>query len=127
MGYDKNDPMARLLAERIALNAKDAGLWVQLNPETTDLRLLRIPLTSSNPRIALETLNNQLGLPPIRSKSQSIEDLFGAEQTALASGRVVPLFHLPLAYASTVSLRDWVATPDGSLDLGKAWLKSQQP
>jgi peptide/nickel transport system substrate-binding protein len=127
MGYDRNDPMARLLAERIALNAKDAGLWVQLNPDTNDLRLLRIPLTSSNPRIALETLNNQLGLPPIRSKSQSIEDLFGAEQTALASGRVVPLFHLPLAYASTVSLRDWVAMPDGSLDLGKAWLKSQQP
>jgi peptide/nickel transport system substrate-binding protein len=127
MGYDKNDPMARLLAERIALNAKDAGLWVQLNPDTNDLRLLRIPLTSSNPRIALETLNNQLGLPPIRGKSQSIEDLFSAEQTALASGRVIPLFHLPLAYASTVSLRDWVVMPDGSLDLGKAWLKSQQP
>jgi peptide/nickel transport system substrate-binding protein len=127
MGYDKNDPMARLLAERIALNAKDAGLWVQLNPDTNDLRLLRIPLTSSNPRIALETLNNQLGLPPIRGKSQSIEDLFSAEQTALASGRVIPLFHLPLAYASTVSLRDRVVMPDGSLDLGKAWLKSQQP
>jgi peptide/nickel transport system substrate-binding protein len=127
MGYDKNDPMARLLAERIALNAKDAGLWVQLNPDTTDFRLLRIPLTSSNPRIALETLNNQLGLPPIRSKSQSIEDLFSAEQTALASGRVIPLFHLPLAYASTASLRDWVVMPDGGLNLAQAWLKSQQP
>ena len=100
---------------------------MQLNPDTTDFRLLRIPLTSSNPRIALETLNNQLGLPPIRSKSQSIEDLFSAEQTALASGRVIPLFYLPLAYASTVSLRDWVVMPDGSLDLAQAWLKSQQP
>ena len=127
MGYDKNDPMARLLAERITLNAKDAGLWVQLNPDANDLRLLRIPLTSSNPRIALEALNSQFGLPPIRNKSQSIEDLFSAEQTALASGRVIPLFHLQLAYASTVSLREWAIMPDGSVDLAKAWLKSQQP
>jgi MarR-like DNA-binding transcriptional regulator SgrR of sgrS sRNA len=65
-------------------------------------------------------------LPAIKSKSQSIEDLFSAEQTALASGRVIPLFHLPLAYASAVSLRDWVIMPDGSLNLAKAWLKSQQ-
>ncbi|HZQ93698.1 MAG TPA: ABC transporter substrate-binding protein [Candidatus Sulfotelmatobacter sp.] len=127
IGYDNNDPMARLLAERIALNAKDAGLWVQLNAEGEELRLLRIPLASSNPRTALESLNRQLGLPAIAGKSQSIEDLFSAEQTALASGRVIPLFHLPLAYACAASVRDWAVAPDGSLSLVNAWLKSQQP
>src|SRR5581483_3416339 len=127
IGYDNNDPMARLLVERIALNAKDAGLWVQLNAEGQELRLLRIPLASSNPRTALESLNRQLGLPAIAGKSQSIEDLFSAEQTALASGRVIPLFHLPLAYACAASVRDWAVAPDGSLSLVNAWLKSQQP
>jgi peptide/nickel transport system substrate-binding protein len=125
VGYDNNDPMERLLAERIALNAKDAGLSVQLNSAANDLRLVRIPLASSDPWIALDNLGAQLGLPAIKGKSHSVEDLFAAEQTALASGRVIPLFHLPVAYTSTAGLRDWLINTDGSLDLTKAWLKTQ--
>jgi peptide/nickel transport system substrate-binding protein len=125
LGYDNDDPVERLLAERIALNAKDAGLAVQLNSAVNDLRLVGLPLASSDPWIALENLGVQLGLSPIKSKSHSVEDLFAAEQTALASGRVIPLFHLPIAYASTSGLRNWLIHTDGSLDLAKAWFKTQ--
>ena len=55
LGYDGSDPLARLLAERIALNAKDAGLVAATYAAaaTADLRLVRIPLAAPDPWIAL--------------------------------------------------------------------------
>src|SRR6202051_123006 len=64
LGYDGSDPLVRLLAERIALNAKDAGLSLQPAPAATaDLRLVRIPL-APDPWIALASVANFAGLPP---------------------------------------------------------------
>ncbi|HMK22481.1 MAG TPA: ABC transporter substrate-binding protein, partial [Terriglobales bacterium] len=57
LAYDTNDPLARLIAERVVLNAKDARLVIQVAPTSnTDLRLERIPLASLNPRVALEAV-----------------------------------------------------------------------
>jgi len=123
VGYDSNDPLARLLVERIALNAKDAGLsLVPTAVGATDLRLMRIPIASSNPWIALEGIAAQAGMPRIKMNGGSVEDLFPAEQAALASGRAIPLFHLPVFYAANTKLRNWAVQSDGSLDLAKAWL-----
>ena len=127
LGYDSNDPLARLLAERIALNARDAGLSVQLNASATELRVVRIPLASCDPWTSLLVLNNELGLPPIDAKAHSLEQLFASEQSMLASGRIIPLFHLPLAYAAATNLHDWTLMPGGRLDVAGAWLKSSQP
>jgi MarR-like DNA-binding transcriptional regulator SgrR of sgrS sRNA len=127
LGYDSNDSLARLLAERIALNARDAGLSVQLNASATELRLVRIPLASCDPWTSLLVLNNQLGLPTIEATGHSLEQLFASEQSMLASGRVIPLFHLPLAYAAATNLHDWTLMPGGKLNVAGAWLKSSQP
>jgi hypothetical protein len=127
LGYDNNDPLARLLAERVALNAKETGLSVQLNASATELRLVRIPLASCDPWTSLLVLNNQLGLPPIEAKAHSLDQLFASEQSMLASGRIIPLFHLPLAYAAGTNLHEWTVTPGGNLNVAGAWLKSSQP
>jgi peptide/nickel transport system substrate-binding protein len=127
LGYNGNDSLARLLAERIALNARDTGLSVQLNASATDLRLVRIPLSSCDPWISLQSLNGELGLPAIEAKTLSVEQLFASEQGMLASGRIIPLFHVPVAYASTTSLHDWAVSPGGMLNVAGAWLKSPQP
>jgi len=127
LGYDNNDPLARLLAERVALNAKETGLSVQLNASATELRLVRIPLASCDPWTSLLVLNNQLGLPPIEAKAHSLDQLFASEQSMLASGRIIPLFHLPVAYAAGTNLHDWTVTPGGNLNVAGAWLKSSQP
>lgn len=127
LGYDNNDPLARLLAERIALNARDAGLSVQLNASASELRLVRIPLASCDPWTSLLVLNSQLGLPPIDAKARSVDQLFASEQSVLASGRIIPLFHLPIAYAAATSLHDWTVMPGGKLNVAGAWLKSSQP
>lgn len=127
LGYDNGDPLARLLAERIALNAKDAGLWIQLNASATDLRLERISLVGSDPWVSLQELERQLGLPGVPAPLHSVEHLFAAEQIILGSDRVIPLFHVPIAYASTMNLRGWRVNSDGTLDLANSWLKSPKP
>lgn len=123
IAYDSNDPLARLLVERIALNAKDTGLsLVPVSAGASDLRLIRIPLASPNPWIALQAVAAQTGLPQTQNKDSSIEELYAAEQTTLATQRVVPLFHLPVFYSGSVSLKDWAVRSDGALDLTNAWL-----
>lgn len=125
LGYDSADPLNRLLAERISLNARDAGLSLQPTSATiTDLRLVRIPLASSDPWIALQNLIAEAGLPAVTSKGRSIEDLYAAEAAVLATRRLIPLFHLPVSYASASTLKNWSLRADGSLNLGDAWLES---
>jgi peptide/nickel transport system substrate-binding protein len=127
LGYDSNGSEARLLAERIALNARDVGLSIQLNASATDLRLVQIPLASCDPWASLQILNRELGMPPIDAKAHSVEQLFASEQSMLATGRIIPLFHLPVAYASTTNLHDWTVALGGTLNVARAWLKSPQP
>jgi ABC-type transport system substrate-binding protein len=128
IGYEASDPLARLLAERIALNAKDASLSLQPAANgSSDLRLLRVPLEASDPWIALESVTVQTGLPFPKRKGDSAENLYQAEQSALADERVIPLFHLPVSYASAPSLKQWAVRADGSLDLSAAWLESRKP
>ena len=123
IGYDASDPSARLLVERIALNAKDAGLsLVPTAVGASDLRLMRIPMASSDPWIALDGIVAQAGLSKAKNNGGSVDELFAAEQAALASQRVAPLFHLPVFYSASASLRDWALRMDGSLDLSSAWL-----
>ena len=123
IAYDSNDPLARLLVERIALNAKDTGLsLVPVSVGSSDLRLIRIPLASPNPWIALQAVAAQIGLPQTQNKDSSIEELYAAEQTTLATQRVVPLFHLPVFYSGSVSLKDWTVRSDGTLNLTNPWL-----
>lgn len=85
VGYDANDSLARVLVERVALNAKDAGL--ELRPttaSTTDLRLVRIPLASADPWIAMENIATALGMAMPKGNGDTLEDLYGAEQALLA-------------------------------------------
>ena len=136
IAYDANDPLARLMTERIALNARDAGLT--LMPTTTataatttaaaaDLRLVRIPLSSSDPFIALTDIAVLLGAPIAKNKGDSIEDLFASEQALLSTQRVIPLFHLPASYVAVPNLKNWTPRSDGSWGLSEVWLGSREP
>lgn len=125
LGYDGSDPVNRLLAERISLNALDAGLSLQpTSGGSADLRLMRIPLASTDPWSAVQIALAEIGLPPMESKGHSIEDLYAAETAVLATRRIVPLLHLSVSYASASSLKNWSLRADGSWNLADAWLES---
>jgi peptide/nickel transport system substrate-binding protein len=126
-GYDGGDPLNRFLAERIALNARDAGLSLQPTTGTAaDLRLVRVSLTSADPWIALAGVAALTGAPA-KNESGSIEDLYAAEQALLATQRVIPLFHLPASYAAAPNLNGLEVRPDGSWNLANAWLENRKP
>jgi peptide/nickel transport system substrate-binding protein len=135
LGYDGRDPLARLLAERIALNAKDAGLSLQpaslqpgsLQTSGPDVRLVRIPLDSADAWVALEQVGAIAAIPVSSKKSRSIDDLYAAEQAMLATQKIIPLFHLPVGYTAAPSLQSWSLRADGTLNLTDAWLGSGKP
>src|SRR6185437_14324104 len=72
LGYDQSDPAARVIAERIALNAQDAGLNVRLTATTApDAQLVRIRLLSRDAQVALSHLAASLQLPVPDSRRAS--------------------------------------------------------
>jgi peptide/nickel transport system substrate-binding protein len=125
IAYDPGDSIARLLAERVALNARDAGLSLQPTAAASaDLRVVRFPLVSADPWIALANVAAGNGLPSPKVNGGSAEDLYSAEQAMLATKRLIPLFHLPATYGATTNLRDWSPRSDGSWNLADAWLEN---
>lgn len=128
IGSDNSDPLSRLLAERVALNAKDAGLLLRPTAAAdADLRVVRIPIASGDPWVALEEVLGRVGLPTPKNNGGPIEALYALEQESLARERVIPLFHLPVSYASSPGLRDWAVRMDGSWNLDSAWLETAKP
>ena len=128
LGYDANDSVARLLAERLALNAKDAGMV--LRPTTAaaaDLRLVRIPLPSVDPWIALSYVAETLGMSMPKARGESMEDLYAAELALLTGQRVIPLFYLPAEYATSPALNDWRPAADGIWRLDEVWVARDRP
>jgi ABC-type transport system substrate-binding protein len=124
IAYDPGDSISHLLTERIALNARDAGLTLQpTTAATADLRVARIPLVASDPWIALREVAVSAGLVLPATDGGSLEELYAAEQTIMATQRIIPLFHLPAVYAASAALRDWKPGVDGSWDLADVWVE----
>jgi ABC-type transport system substrate-binding protein len=127
LGYDASDPLTRILAERITLNARDAGLTVQLsNASTADIRVVRVPLESLDGRVALTRVAAALGLS-VKAPGDGSEDLYKSENALLQSWRVIPLLHLRMAYGLGSSVHNWRSAPDGSWNIPDLWLGAEKP
>lgn len=128
LAYDSADAAARVIAERIVLNARDAGLGIQLtSASSADLRLVRIPLISLDSQIALSDLAARLGLPQSTVSARSVDDLYGAENKMLQGQRVIPLLHLRTAYGVSNTVRNWRTLRDGSWRVPNVWLAAEKP
>ena len=127
LSYDPRDPQAQLIAERIALNAREAGITVQVSLSgADDLRLVRVVLPSAEPATSLREAAHQLGLPQPALRSNAVEDLYQAEHTLLDGHTVIPLFHLPVACAASARVRDWVPDRLGGWNLQNLWLEDSR-
>ncbi len=95
IGYDAADPLTRLIAERIALNAREAGVRLvpSPQPDRADVRVVRSAATRL--------------MPPDGSDLSTPEALYAAERALIEEFRIVPLVHLPRIYASSPRLRSW--------------------
>jgi len=132
LNYDPRDPQAQLIAERIALNAREVGITVQVSLSgAEDIRLVRAVLPSPDPATSLVETARQLGVPqpafPMTPRGNSLDDLYQAERSLLDGHAVIPLFHLPVASAASARVRGW--EPDrlgewsgAGLSLADLWL-----
>jgi ABC-type transport system substrate-binding protein len=128
IGYDGNDPLARLVAERVVLTARDAGITLQVTvANTAEVRLVRIPLAALDARLALMRAAAALGLPEPKLTGHSAEDLYSAESALLQSQRVIPLLHLPVSYGLGGAVRNWHQDALGTWRLEDAWVSSDKP
>ena len=128
VGYDPADPIARVIAERVVLNARDAGLGMQItSASNADLRIVRISLISLDAEIALGEVAAGLGFSSPKFVSPSVDDLYNAENKLLQSQRVVPLLHLRSAYAVSNGVKNWRTARDGSWRLPDVWLGAAKP
>jgi ABC-type transport system substrate-binding protein len=143
LGYDSSDSLEESLAERIAVDAREAG--IRVTPEALpneklasncDARLVRLRMPSSHPGAALASFLTALApdlnvngpseppLPPPGvpngltetewlAAGASAEHIYDAERWVVNSYRVVPLVWLPEVYGLSTRVRDWKAPAAG--------------
>jgi peptide/nickel transport system substrate-binding protein len=134
LGYDGGDPLARSIAERIAVNAREAGMRLQASPQVAqpDLRLVRIRIRSVEAADALVSVASRLGLaealPP--GGLANPEACYEAERALVEDFRVIPLVHLPEIFVSRPAVKTW-QTPGllrtGAWRLDDIWLAPERP
>jgi len=139
LGYDSADPVSKLVAERIAFDASQAGITVRPYAEShinsksaqsllsVDAVLLRLPLESLEPSVALAAVAGDLGLDgetgSLALSAARPEDLLQAERKALESFRVLPVAHADQALWLNSSTHNWQLLPNGSWDLEQLWME----
>src|SRR5215831_20912747 len=139
IAYDSSDPVAELVAQRIALDAGQAGLSIRPNPEahvntrsgqaslSVDAILLRLPLSSLEPSVALATLAASLGLDADSGSAilgaGRPEDLYEIERKMLENFRAIPVVRLPQAVWLSGGTHSWQQLPAGNWDLDELWVE----
>lgn len=127
LSYDPRDPQAQLIAERIALNAREAGIAVQVSVSgTPDLQLVRVVLPSGDPATSFREAARELGLPQPLLHGNAVEDLYQAERTVLDGYLVIPLFHLPVASAASARVQGWAPSRTGGWNFADLWLEDSR-
>jgi peptide/nickel transport system substrate-binding protein len=144
LGYDANDSLEESLAERIAVDAREAGIHVAPEalpsdrvPSNCDARLVRSRMPSPDPRVALVSFLATLapaidahgpnGKPETElAEGSSAEHIYNVERGIVNSYRVVPLVWLPEVYGLSGRVRDWKAPAAGDgWPLADVWLEQE--
>jgi peptide/nickel transport system substrate-binding protein len=142
LGYDFADPLEHSVAERIVVNAREAGITVTPDPiqrsasPQLDARLERWRMESQHPRESLANFIETLRAESIDSgeaceslpEPATPEQIYACERGIISSYRVVPLVWLPQVYGLSARVRDWKApAPGEGWALADVWLDGEAP
>src|SRR5580693_1177647 len=151
LGYDSADPLEQSVAERIVVNAKEAGMSVRAQPipgagaqksrgaagraTHVDVELVRWRMSSPLPGVALKDFLTRLYSEFLASfgaaafpEIASPEDIYKQQRVVLSTYRVVPLVWLPQVYGLSARVRDWKAPgPGENWPLADVWLDTETP
>jgi peptide/nickel transport system substrate-binding protein len=134
---DAPGDLFKLMGERVAVNARQANLLVQLalpgsagnsSAPAIGLHLFAWHYESLSPRAELEAFVKQLldggDLP---ANTTDPEQLFAQERRLLEERRILPLVLLPEYAGVRANVHNWNASPWGDWRLADVWLDSEDP
>jgi hypothetical protein len=135
VGYDAGDTLEQAIAERVAVNAREAGIAVMNAPianarstGTLDARLMRLRMCSPQPQEALAGLLTALapvaGISATLSADEvSPEVIYERQRLVIGTYRVIPLVWLPQVYGLSSRVRNWKTPgPGEAWPLADVWL-----
>jgi len=125
LGYDAGDSLEQAIAERIAVDAREAGgsvTVVATNPGAgslnADARFVRLRMASPNPGEALArciaTLGPIVGVTADPAPAAMPQQIYDQERAIVSTYRIVPLVWLPRAYGLGTRVRDWKVPATGA-------------
>jgi len=129
--YDSADAESRAVAERVAVNLKEAGIAVQLSGQNSgsatklsaaDMRLVRQRIASPEIVVALPALLSSFGEPS--AMLETPEQEYAAERAPIDAFRILPLVHVSESYGLSPQVRDWMPPRWGGWRLEDVWLAS---
>jgi peptide/nickel transport system substrate-binding protein len=140
---DAADPLARSIAERIAVDAREAGLVVTVQAPTglaplPDLRLVRVKLEATSPDRGLTRAMAALGpraialatTAPALEADAPVDAVLRLERAVLETSVVVPVLRVPELYGlgERVEASDGRAvSPTGGWNLASLWIRAAPP
>ncbi len=130
VAYDPADGTQQLLAERVALNARDAGIAMQPTPRMAnaqaDLNLVRVLVASPNPGVALWQITSTVVSAEPVSADPDADVLFREERDLLNSYRVIPLLYVPRAFAASQKVHNWTLDANGAPAFTQIWAEERR-
>jgi hypothetical protein len=123
------DPSLRAIADRIQLNARDAGLVLSIAPPgaNADVRLVEGRVPSMDAARSLAALAAVFGLPE-PPRADTAEALYLAERNLLEGYRVIPLAHVPDTYGVSPRVKGGSGiSPLGEWRFSDIWIEAPRP
>jgi MarR-like DNA-binding transcriptional regulator SgrR of sgrS sRNA len=132
LAYDGSDDLSRLIAERVSLNARDAGITLQARQESpmfrsfdADVKLIRVRIESPDPATALTSIGEALDIPELQQarSAASADRLYTMENAVLKNFLIVPIAHIPDTFSIAPGVHDWAMQGWGSVDFANLWVE----
>ncbi len=121
-----SDPSLRAIADRILLNARDAGIAMSIAAPgaNADVRLTEARVPSADPAHSLAALAAAFGLPEPQ-RADTPEALYVAERILLDGSHIIPLVHLPDVYGVSQRVKGGPGiSPLGEWRFGDLWIEA---
>ena len=150
LGYDADDSVERMIAERIAVNAQAAGISISARAIATgspdgdtnhaanraanvpeyDARIVRLSVSSPAPGVALgdflQTVAQLADLDPSLTAPlndpANPEQLYSRERAVVDTYEVIPLVHVSEVVGLSARVRDWIPARWGAWHVADIWL-----
>jgi peptide/nickel transport system substrate-binding protein len=142
---DPAGDLAKLLGERVAVNARQAAILVQVIAKpvpragaatpaaadpTSGVHLFAWHYSSLSPRAELDSLFAAYNLTEpseVNATSTDHEQLYARERRVLKDRRVLPLIVQAESVGLGANVRDWMPAPWGEWHLADVWLELPEP